>query len=1116
MKRTLSLEMTLGFVVLGVLLLVRAADGQARYSSSASLDVVISEVAWGGTAASSYDEWIELYNNTGLPVALNDWTLSTADDSPSVVLSGTLPAHGYYLLERTDDCTVSDVTADQLYTGNLSNTGERLELRDDGGLLVDSADGAGGWPAGSGSPDYFTMERIDPAQPDAPSNWASNDGLVRNGLDCDGNPLNGTPKARNSATPLPGADLRVAKHGPATAQPGQTLTYTIRLSNAGQLAAADTRLTDVLPAQVQLLAQTAPYPLSQPTTGTLVWDVGSLPTTTAALPVTFTVTARVDAGAYGELTNVLTATSATTEVNPADNADRVMTTVGGQPATAVVLIEAVYYDAYEPLDADEGFRLINVSTATAQLDGWRVTDGEAEAVFPPGTTLAPGDAIWCTREAAAFSRQFGFDADFEYGDDTDPAVPDMSGGVPRFGDDDECRLLDAEGQPVDTLVYEGGDTTVAGWSGPAVEPWTSGGSFAAEGQILYRKRDLSTGKPVADTDTAADWAQDPADQVDGRKVLYPGWDLDAFFFTERVTETATLTVAVTPDNAYDVIAGALAGAQQSIQIETYSFRSRELADLLLDRLGQGVSVTLLLEGAPAFEGVTDEEKWIARQLHDAGAQVLFMVNDTEADVHDRYSNQHAKLVVVDGQVALVGSENLTETSLPADDKANGTAGRRGVYLATNAPGVVSHLQAVFAADADPAHHTDVAGCDRVPDLCGPPPGFEPAPTPDWLTYTVQFPAPLVAQGTFAFEVVQSPENSLRTAGGLLGLLGRAGPGDTVLVQQFYEHRHWGPSTGTPQADPNLRLEAYVAAARRGATVRVLLDRHFDQGGDNAETVAHLRSIARDEGLDLQARLGDPTSLGLHNKMVLVHAGGRGYVHAGSINGSEASSKVNRELALQVRSDAAYDYLQAVFEADWQASTPPVYLPAVFRGYAPPPVADHVLISEVYYPTIPEKEWVEIYNPTGQAVDLSAYKIGDAVYFDDAEGMFQFPPGTSLGPGQVLVVAATATGFREQFPYRSPDFEIVDSDPAVPDLLDYPAWGTWEWGLSNAGDEVLLLDGDDAIVDAVVYGEGAVPGVVPHPGVEFGHSLERFPIWLDTDDCSADFRDWPYPSPGEMP
>ena len=62
--------------------------------------------------------------------------------------------------------------------------------------------------------------------------------------------------------------------------------------------------------------------------------------------------------------------------------------------------------------------------------------------------------------------------------------------------------------------------------------------------------------------------------------------------------------------------------------------------------------------------------------------------------------------------------------------------------------------------------------------------------------------------------------------------------------------------------------------------------------------------------------------GIHNKMILAQITGQGYVHIGSINGSEVSSKVNRELAIQIRSDEAYDYLDDVFEYDWSVSDPP--------------------------------------------------------------------------------------------------------------------------------------------------------------------------------------------------
>jgi hypothetical protein len=337
----------------------------------------------------------------------------------------------------------------------------------------------------------------------------------------------------------------------------------------------------------------------------------------------------------------------------------------------------------------------------------------------------------------------------------------------------------------------------------------------------------------------------------------------------------------------------------------------------------------------------------------------------------------------------------------------------------------------------------------------------------------------------------------------------------VLIQQFYEHRVWGSD---PEADTNPRLEALIDAARRGAAVRILLDGYVsgDYQNPNRETIDYLQATAGEEGLDLEARLGNPTYLGLHNKMVLADIDGGQYVHVGSINGSEVSSKVNRELALQVRSSRAYDYLKAVFDYDWLTATPPIHLPLVSRAYAAPRPADHLLIGEVLYGVVKEREWVEIVNPTGASVDLSAYKLGDAERAGKFEGMYRFPTGTALAPHEVLVIASSAVAFRHVYG-QDPDLEFYATDPNVPDLIPVSAWGMGEWELRGDGDEVLLLGELNQAVDVLVYGDGAYPGIVPHPGVSlFSHSLERYPPWFDTDDCSIDFRDWPFPTPGQLP
>jgi hypothetical protein len=61
-----------------------------------TLDVVINEIAWMGTATSANDEWIELYNASSTAISLTDWTLSASDGTPDITLSGTIASKSYF------------------------------------------------------------------------------------------------------------------------------------------------------------------------------------------------------------------------------------------------------------------------------------------------------------------------------------------------------------------------------------------------------------------------------------------------------------------------------------------------------------------------------------------------------------------------------------------------------------------------------------------------------------------------------------------------------------------------------------------------------------------------------------------------------------------------------------------------------------------------------------------------------------------------------------------------------------------------------------------------------------------------------------------------------------
>ena len=176
----------------------------------------------------------------------------------------------------------------------------------------------------------------------------------------------------------------------------------------------------------------------------------------------------------------------------------------------------------------------------------------------------------------------------------------------------------------------------------------------------------------------------------------------------------------------------------------------------------------------------------------------------------------------------------------------------------------------------------------------------------------------------------------------------------------------------------------------------------------------------------------------------------------------------------------------------------------------------LLISEVFYDapgTDEDEEWIEIYNPTASAIDLSAYKIGDEEEQGKGEGMYQFPSEASIPPGGVIVIALKATGFYALYGFN-PDYEVTDTDPSVPDMSKYSAWATGKIALSNSGDEVLILDGGDAIVDAMSYGNKTTFFDPPCPDVATDHSLERSPANVDSD-TAEDWIDQEFPNPGSV-
>ncbi|OGF87230.1 hypothetical protein A3B19_03280 [Candidatus Giovannonibacteria bacterium RIFCSPLOWO2_01_FULL_46_32] len=168
--------------------------------------VVINEIAWAGTASNAADEWIELYNRSSKSVNLASWVLYAEDSVPYINLSGTISAGGYYLIERTDNDSVSDVAADLTapFSGSgagsgLGNGGETLVLSRASTTVDQNVLCSNAWCGGFAAPTYSSMERIDMEVAGTDTgNWGTSNGVVKNGLDSAGAALTATPRARNS------------------------------------------------------------------------------------------------------------------------------------------------------------------------------------------------------------------------------------------------------------------------------------------------------------------------------------------------------------------------------------------------------------------------------------------------------------------------------------------------------------------------------------------------------------------------------------------------------------------------------------------------------------------------------------------------------------------------------------------------------------------------------------------------------------------------------------------------------------------------------------------------------------------------------------------------------
>ncbi|HEU0116967.1 MAG TPA: phospholipase D-like domain-containing protein [Thermomicrobiales bacterium] len=133
-------------------------------------------------------------------------------------------------------------------------------------------------------------------------------------------------------------------------------------------------------------------------------------------------------------------------------------------------------------------------------------------------------------------------------------------------------------------------------------------------------------------------------------------------------------LVVSPTNSREALLGLIGGARRSLDIYAEVMRDPEAMRAVEDAARRGVQVRLIMSGQP-----NDDNGKQRAELAAAGVQVRLL--------NRLYI--HAKMILVDGQRAFVGSQNFTATSLDQN---------REVGIVVDDPAVLARIEKTFAAD----------------------------------------------------------------------------------------------------------------------------------------------------------------------------------------------------------------------------------------------------------------------------------------------------------------------------------------------------------------------------------------------------------------------------------
>ena len=497
--------------------------------------------------------------------------------------------------------------------------------------------------------------------------------------------------------------------------------------------------------------------------------------------------------------------------NPENNIATCNITILKKPVNYGLLIDSVYYYAY-PKKKNEFISIYNCGNEI-RLQGYYLTTtpwkrgNKQNKVFLPDKKLGHGERIYITENGANFSKEMGFQADFEYYNYS--TLPDLKrvGGFYLSNRGGAIALKDPFNHTIDCVVY-GNSSFNEGWNGKPIE--------GKKGYILKRK-------DCDDSNSSSDWY-----------IWKIGWS-DSKPYKFKANHAIAFC---SPDCSYNVIKTALTHGK-NISINLYIFSHPYLYKILSE---ESSSLRLLLDGN-VIGGISLDERYIAWKLNKKG-EVRYMYGNEKEGIYKRYRFNHAKYAIIDNK-CIIESANWDMRGIPVDEKY----GNREWGIEIYDENASKFLWEVFKNDFNPLMEDSIP-FNKSDFFRGKPHNYSISYFIPHGNYKKKF-IPLSINWNFNATIILAPDNAEKE---ICNLIGKAK--HEILVEQAYIQKDWHDGL-------NPFLKELIEKKKEGVEIKVIMNynkKYRTSNKWNEETMQFLEK----NGIEVKF-----SSIPIHNKGVIV-------------------------------------------------------------------------------------------------------------------------------------------------------------------------------------------------------------------------------------------------------